>query len=88
MELPEYTIRFGGEAESQLLFLRSFCSSVPSALFTGDSIITDREDPYSAFNFILEIDGVKAAGFSEVSGLTTETDVPRRSLICNNQSRH
>ena len=59
-----------------MLFLRSFCSSVPSALFTGDSIITDREDPYSAFNFILEIDGVKAAGFSEVSGPTTETDVP------------
>ena len=37
--------------------------------------MTKREDPYSAFNFILEIDGVKAAGFSEVSGLTTDTDV-------------
>ncbi len=35
----------------------------------------DRNDPYSAFNFILEIDGVDAAGFSECSGLTTETDV-------------
>jgi phage tail-like protein len=35
----------------------------------------DRNDPYSAFNFILEIDGVDAAGFSECSGLTTETDI-------------
>jgi phage tail-like protein len=35
----------------------------------------DRNDPYSAFNFILEIDGIDAAGFSECSGLTTETNV-------------
>lgn len=34
----------------------------------------DRNDPYSAFNFKVEIDGVTVAGFSECSGLTTETD--------------
>ena len=34
----------------------------------------DRNDPYSAFNFLVEIDGVTVAGFSECSGLTTETD--------------
>ena len=34
-----------------------------------------RNDPYSAFNFRVEIDGGGQAGFSEVSGLTTETDV-------------
>lgn len=34
----------------------------------------DRNDPYSAFNFLVEIDGVTVAGFSEASGLTTETD--------------
>jgi phage tail-like protein len=33
-----------------------------------------RNDPYSAFNFIVEIDGLEVAGFSECSGLTTETD--------------
>lgn len=33
-----------------------------------------RNDPYSAFNFLVEIDNVTVAGFSEVSGLTTETD--------------
>jgi phage tail-like protein len=34
----------------------------------------DRNDPYSAFNFLVEIDGVTVAGFSECSGLSTETD--------------
>jgi phage tail-like protein len=33
-----------------------------------------RNDPYSAFNFLVEIDGVTVAGFVECSGLTTETD--------------
>jgi phage tail-like protein len=35
----------------------------------------DRNDPYGAFNFTVEIDGVTVAGFSEVSGLTSETDI-------------
>jgi phage tail-like protein len=35
----------------------------------------DRSDPYGAFNFTVEVDGVTVAGFSEVSGLTSETDV-------------
>ena len=34
----------------------------------------DRADPYSAFNFRVDIDGITVAGFSECSGLTTETD--------------
>jgi phage tail-like protein len=34
-----------------------------------------RNDPYRAFNFLVEIDGVTAAGFSECSGLSTETEV-------------
>ncbi len=33
-----------------------------------------RNDPYSAFNFLVEIDGVTVAGFSECGGLTSETD--------------
>ena len=33
-----------------------------------------RDDPFSAFNFLVEIDGVTKAGFSECSGLTMETD--------------
>ena len=35
---------------------------------------SDRNDPYSAFNFIVQIDKVNVAAFSECSGLTTETD--------------
>jgi phage tail-like protein len=35
----------------------------------------DRNDPYAAFNFLVEIDGVTVAGFSECSGLTTETAI-------------
>jgi len=35
----------------------------------------DRVDPYAAFNFSIELDGVPAAGFSEVSGLDSETDI-------------
>ena len=31
--------------------------------------------PYGAFNFMVEIDGVTIAGFAEVSGLDTTTDV-------------
>jgi phage tail-like protein len=34
-----------------------------------------RKDPYSSFRFRVEIDGVTAAGFSECSGLSSETDV-------------
>ena len=34
-----------------------------------------RNDPYGQFNFHVEIDGVTVAGFSEVSGLTTDTNM-------------
>lgn len=34
----------------------------------------DRNDPFGAFNFLVEIDGVTTAGFSEASGLAAETD--------------
>jgi len=34
-----------------------------------------RNDPYGAFNFLVEIDGSPSAGFAEVSGLSTETEV-------------
>jgi phage tail-like protein len=35
---------------------------------------SSRNDPYAAFNFLVEIDGVTVAGFSECSGLSSETD--------------
>jgi phage tail-like protein len=36
---------------------------------------SQRDDPYKAFNFLVEIDGITVAAFSEVSGLASETDV-------------
>ena len=33
-----------------------------------------KNDPYPSFNFVIEIDGM-TAGFSEVSGVGTETDI-------------
>lgn len=35
----------------------------------------DRIDPYAQYNFLVEIDGVTSAGFTEVGGLSTEQDV-------------
>lgn len=39
-----------------------------------------RFDPYPAFNFWVEIEGIVTAGFSEVSGLTVETQVERKTF--------
>ena len=33
-----------------------------------------RNDPYAQYNFLIEIDGLSAAGFTEVGGLTTESE--------------
>jgi phage tail-like protein len=33
------------------------------------------QDPYRSFNFLVEIDAVTVAAFSEVAGLTAETEV-------------
>ena len=45
-----------------------------------------RNDPYSAFNFIVEIDGVTVAGFAECSGLDNETD--RSSTATATETHH
>ena len=34
-----------------------------------------RNDPYGQFNFLIEIDGVVKGGFTEASGLTTDTNI-------------
>jgi phage tail-like protein len=36
-----------------------------------------RLDPYNAFNFLVEIEGIIAGGFSEVSGLEISTEVEK-----------
>ncbi|MBX5483935.1 MAG: phage tail protein [Myxococcaceae bacterium] len=37
-----------------------------------------RDDPYFGFNFLIEIQGLVAGGFTEVSGLEIKTDVETR----------
>lgn len=39
-----------------------------------------REDPFLAFNFRVEIDGISVAGFTDVSGLSIETQVERKTF--------
>jgi phage tail-like protein len=34
-----------------------------------------RDDPYTGFNFLVEIDGITVAAFKQVSGLGSETEV-------------
>jgi len=42
---------------------------------SSKSFGNQRSDPYAAYNFIIEIDGIISGGFSEVSGLNIETEV-------------
>jgi phage tail-like protein len=42
---------------------------------TRTGMASPRHDPYKAFKFRVEIDGLTAVGFSEVSGLGSETTV-------------
>jgi phage tail-like protein len=37
--------------------------------------VGERVDPYAQFNFIVEIDDAEVAGFTEVTGLSAESDV-------------
>ncbi|MDX5297955.1 MAG: phage tail protein [Gammaproteobacteria bacterium] len=37
--------------------------------------MAERKDPYAQYNFLIEIDGLSVAGFTEVGGLTTESDI-------------
>jgi phage tail-like protein len=39
------------------------------------NMIGVRADPYQAFNFLIEIEGIMAGGFTECSGLQIETEV-------------
>ena len=36
--------------------------------------MAERHDPYAQYNFLIEIDDLSVAGFTEVGGLTTESD--------------
>lgn len=37
--------------------------------------MSPRNDPFGQYNFLIELDGVTSAGFTEVTGLNTESDI-------------
>jgi len=37
--------------------------------------MSPRNDPYAQFNFLVMLDGVASAGFTELSGMNTESDI-------------
>ena len=41
----------------------------------GSNLLGMRHDPYMAFNFLVEIEGLVVGGFNEVTGLQVETEV-------------
>jgi len=45
-----------------------------AAFAAGTNLLGVRADPYQAFNFLVEIEGILAGGFSECSGLQVETE--------------
>ena len=46
-----------------------------AAAAVGKKVLGVRNDPYAGFGFLVEIEGLLAGGFSEVSGLQIETTV-------------
>src|SRR5262245_66029230 len=45
-----------------------------AGLAAGANVLGVRFDPYQAFNFLVEIEGVLAGSFSECTGLQVETE--------------
>jgi phage tail-like protein len=46
-----------------------------AAFGLATNLLGVRADPYQAFNFLVEIEGLLAGGFSECSGLQVETEI-------------
>jgi phage tail-like protein len=49
-----------------------------AAMAMGKKFLGLRLDPYSAYNFLVEIEGIIAGGFTDVSGLSINTEVERK----------
>jgi phage tail-like protein len=48
---------------------------VNAAFSAGTSLLGIRNDPYKAYNFLVEIEGLIVGGFSEVTGMQVEIEV-------------
>lgn len=54
--------------------LGTTASGFNSAASVANNAMAQTDDPYRAFNFFIEIEGILAGGFSECSGLQVETE--------------
>ncbi len=52
--------------------------NVSAAVGLAAKAVGVRLDPYSAYNFLVEIEGIIAGGFTEVSGMSIQTEVERK----------
>lgn len=50
---------------------------INAGMMLAGKLLGGRLDPYRAYNFLVEIEGIIAGGFTEVSGLEVETKVQR-----------
>jgi phage tail-like protein len=50
-------------------------TGIHASMTLGGRAVGSRQDPYGAYNFLVEIEGLIAGGFSELSGLEVTTDV-------------
>jgi phage tail-like protein len=48
---------------------------INAAFSAATNLLGVRADPYQAYNFLIEIEGILAGGFSECTGLQVETEV-------------
>lgn len=48
---------------------------ISAAFSAGINLLGIRNDPYIAFNFLVEIEGLLVGGFTEITGLQIETEV-------------
>lgn len=53
---------------------------ISAALSVAKKALGVRLDPYSTYNFLVEIDGIIAGGFTDVSGLSIQVNVEPRTF--------
>lgn len=58
------------------------------SLFSSDNFMDERLDPFTAYAFMVEIDGIEVFGFKEVSGLSNNTDIYEYQEGGENQFTH
>ena len=51
-----------------------------AGIAAAKKVLGKRIDPYAAYNFLVEIEGIIAGGFAEVSGLSIQTELETKTF--------